>query len=132
MGHILKPYKGGRDDHKDQAADQKKAAFEWAEISKLLDKYQLWPAKWTSIIKTAIGQKTLGRDKSGKIILTGHHKAKISKGPLGSLPPSLPPEEQVCVSACLPGISFVSLSPSVFFLSLRERERASERAIDRV
>jgi hypothetical protein len=61
MGHILKPYKGGRDDHKDQAADQKKAAFEWAEISKLLDKYQLWPAKWTSIIKTAIGQKTLGR-----------------------------------------------------------------------
>jgi hypothetical protein len=47
--------------HKDQAADQRKAAFEWAEISKLLDKYQLWPAKWSPIIKTAIGQKTLGR-----------------------------------------------------------------------
>jgi hypothetical protein len=57
-------------------------------------------------------------------------EAKISKGPLGSLPPSLPPEEQVCVSACLPGISCVSLSPSVFFLSLRER--ASERSIERV
>ncbi len=61
MAHILKPYKGGRDQHKDTAAEQKRAGFEWAEICELLEKHKLWPERWTSVIKTAVKQKTLGR-----------------------------------------------------------------------
>jgi hypothetical protein len=61
MAHILKPCKGGREDHKDKAAEQKRAGFDWDEICKLLDKHNLWPEKWTSVIKTAVKQKTLGR-----------------------------------------------------------------------
>ena len=61
VAHILKPYKGGREHHKDTAAEQKRAGFDWAEICELLDKHNLWPERWTSVIKTAVKQKTLGR-----------------------------------------------------------------------
>jgi len=47
--------------HKDTAAEQKRAGFDWAEICELLDKHNLWPERWTSVIKTAVKQKNLGR-----------------------------------------------------------------------
>ena len=61
LAHILKPCRGAREHHKDTAAEQQRAGVDWAEICELLDKHNLWPERWTSVVKTAVKQKTLGR-----------------------------------------------------------------------